>query len=126
MLFTTRPLLSRLNVAGALRVLSQNVVYHCQIVQPLLVVAAAVLHEGVEEVRVAAVRGRHGAAVLGHKVVLRQLGGGGAHPAEGVRRLARGRVAGRAQARGGSELVKTGHSLGHGFHNIHSWQWSSG
>lgn len=112
MLFTTRRLLSELNVSGALSVLSQNVVYHCQIVQPLFVVAAAVLHEGVEEVSVTAVRGQDGAAVLGHKVILRQLGSG-AHPVEGVGRLARGRVAWRAEARGRIELVKTGHSLWH-------------
>lgn len=112
MLFTTRRLLSELNMSGALSVLSQNVVYHCQIVQPLFVVAAAVLHEGVEEVGVTAVRGQDGAAVLGHKVILRQLGSG-AHPVEGVGRLARGRVAWRAKARGRIELVKTGHSLWH-------------
>lgn len=124
MLFTTRLLLSELNVSRALSVLSQNVIYHCQIVQPLFVVAAAVLHEGVEEVSVAAV-GRHdGIAVLGHKVILGQLGGG-AHPAEGVG-LASGRVAWRAEARGRIEVVKTGHSLGHRFHNIHSWQRSPG
>lgn len=113
MLFTARLLLPELNVSGALSVLSQNVVYHCQIVQPLFIVAAAaVLHEGVEEVGVAAVRGHDGAAVLGHKVILRQLGSG-AHPAEGIGLLARGRVAGRAEARGRIEVVKTGHSLWH-------------
>lgn len=105
--------------------LSQNVIYHCQIVQPLFVVAAAaVLHEGVEEVGVAAV-GRHdGIAVLGHEVVLGQLRSA-AHPAEGVG-LAAGGVAGRAQPRGRIEVVKTGHSLGQRFHNIHSWQRSPG
>lgn len=82
---------------GALSVLSQNVIYHCQIVQPLLVVAAAVLHERVEEVGVAAAGGHDGAAVLGHKVILRQLGRR-AHPGEGIGRLAGGRVAGRAKA----------------------------
>lgn len=111
--FTTQPLLSELNVARALSVLSQNVIYHRQIVQPLFVVAAAAaLHEGVKEVSVAAVRGQDGAAVLGHEVVLRQLGSR-AHPAEGVGRLAGGRVARRAEPRGGTELVKTRHSLRH-------------
>lgn len=120
-----RLLLSKLNVSRALSVLSQNVIYHCQIVQPLFVVAAAaVLHEGVEEVSVAAV-GRHdGIAVLGHQVILGQLSGAH-HPAEGVG-LAGGRVAWWAEAWGRIEVVKTGHSLGHRFHNIHSWQRSSG
>lgn len=75
-------------MSGALSVLSQNVIYHCQIVQPLFIVAAAtVLHERVKEISVTAV-GRHdGVAVLGHKIVLRQLGGG-TQPVEGIRWLA--------------------------------------
>lgn len=100
-------------MSGALSVLSQNVIYHCQIVQPLFIVAAAaVLHERVEEVSVTAV-GRHdGVAVLGHKVILRQLSGG-TQPVERVGWLARGRVAWWAKAWGRTELVKTGHSLWH-------------
>lgn len=91
--------------------LSQNVIYHCQIVQPLFVIAVAVLHEGVEEVSVTAVGGHDGIVVLGHKVILGQLGGG-AHPTEGVR-LASGRVAWWPKAWDGIEVVKIGHSLGH-------------